>query len=191
MIKKMSLLLFLSTLFFIAAEAKAGKDTLPARHKKWLEEEVIYIIAPIEKEVFLKLQTDRERNLLIEAFWKHRDPTPGTQENEFKKEHYRRINYTNHFFGRGTPKPAWKTDRGRIYIILGEPNDIQRFEGESTTYPSIVWFYQGKTNLGLPPGFHLVFFQERGTGEYRLYSPLRDGPQALMPSYFGDPMDYL
>lgn len=189
--KKISFFFLLFALFFLIEEAKAKKDDLPAKYKMWLEEEVVYIIAPIEKEVFLKLQTDRERELFIEAFWKHRDPTPGTPENEFKKEHYHRINYVNHFFGRGTPKPGWKTDRGRVYIILGEPNDIQRFEGKTMTYASVVWFYQGKTNLGLPPGFHLVFFQEGGTGEYRLYSPLKDGPQALMTSYYGDPMDYL
>ncbi len=175
---------------FLQTKNLSIKD-LPERYRKWLEQEVVYIIVPLEREVFLKLQTDRERDLFIEAFWKHRDQTPGTPKNEAKEEHYRRINYVNHFFGRGTPKPGWRTDRGRMYIILGEPNDIQRFEGKSMTYPSEVWFYQGKTNLGLPPGFHLVFFQEGGTGEYRLYSPLNDGPQALMTSYYGDPMDYL
>jgi GWxTD domain-containing protein len=176
--------------FFLQAEKLSPKD-LPEKYRKWLEEEVVYIIVPLEREVFLKLETDRERALFIEAFWKQRDPVRATPENEFKEEHYRRINYSNQFFGRGTPKPGWRTDRGRIYIILGEPNDIQRFEGKVMTYPSEVWFYQGKTNLGLPPGFNLVFFQEGGLGEYRLYSPLKDGPQALMTSFYGDPYDYL
>jgi GWxTD domain-containing protein len=176
--------------FFLYAEKISPKD-LPEKYKKWLEEEVVYIILPLEREVFLVLKTDRERALFIEAFWKHRDPTQATPENESKEEHYRRINYANRFFGRGTPKPGWRTDRGRIYIILGEPNDIQRFEGTTMTYPSVVWFYQGKTNIGLPPGFHLVFFQEGGLGEYRLYSPLKDGPQALMPNIYVDPYDYL
>lgn len=189
--KKLSFIFLIVFLFFLYGELKAKTGDLPPRFKKWLEEEVVYIIAPLEREVFLKLDKDRERDLFIEAFWKHRDPTSGTPENEAKKEHYRRINYVNHFFGRGTPKLGWKTDRGRIYIILGEPNDIQRYEGKTTVYPSEVWFYQGKTNLGLPPGFHLVFFQEGGVGEYRLYSPLQDGPQALMTSYYGDPIDYL
>jgi GWxTD domain-containing protein len=185
-----ALFMFMTSIFLYAGIAQKSKD-LPSAYKKWLEEDVAYIITPVEKEVFLKLQTDRERDLFIEAFWKHRDPIAATPENEFKTEHYRRINYANHFFGRGMPKPGWKTDRGRVYIILGEPNDIQRFEGKTTVCPTEVWFYQGKTNVGLPPGFHLIFFQEGGTGEYRLYSPLRDGPQALMPSYHGDPMDYL
>ena len=167
------------------------QSALPERYEKWLEEEVVYIINPVEREVFLKLSTDRERDLFIEAFWRQRDPTPASEENEFKTEHYRRINYVNHFFGRGTPKPGWRTDRGRIYIILGEPNDIQRYDGETMIYPTEVWFYQGKTDLGLPAGFHLVFFRGGGIGDYELYSPAKDGPQALLTSYYGDPIDYL
>jgi GWxTD domain-containing protein len=184
-------LLIIIAVFFLCGSKKKETNNLPPRYKTWLEEDVVYIMAPIEREVFLKLETDRERDLFQEAFWKHRDPTPGTPANEFKQEHYRRINYANHFFGRGIPKPGWKTDRGRIYIILGEPNDIQRFEGKTMVYPSEVWFYQGLSKFGLPPGFHVVFFQQGGFGEFKLYSPLKDGPQALMTSYWGDAMDYL
>lgn len=164
---------------------------LPEKYRKWLEEEVVYIITPVEKEIFLKLKNDRERELFIEAFWKHRDPIPETEENEFKIEHYRRIEYANKYFGREATKPGWKTDRGRIYIILGPPNDIQRIEGKSEVYNCEIWFYQGKTDLGLPPGFNLLFFQEKGTGEMRLYSPTNDGPQALLTGYWGDSADYM
>lgn len=180
------LLLGSSSLF---SQKKISPSSLPEKYKKWLQEEVVYIITPLEREVFLQLATDRERDMFIEAFWKHRDPNPSTPENEFKTEHYRRISYANHFF-RESPKPGWMTDRGRMYIILGEPNDIQRYSGKSAIYPCEVWFYQGKTDLGLPPAFHLVFFQQGGIGEYRLYSPSKDGPQALMTSYEGDPIDY-
>lgn len=179
------------TICLFSCAVYSYETNLPKHHKKWLDEEVVYIIAPLEREVFLKLTSDRERDLFIEAFWKHRDPTPGTPENEVRTEHYRRLNYVNHFFGRETPKPGWKTDRGRVYIILGEPNDIQRFEGKSAIYPAEIWFYQGKTDLGLPAGFNLMFFQKGGSGEFKLYSPARDGPQALMPAYYGDPIDYL
>jgi len=189
--RKLFIILLTLVLFFSFSEAKPKKEELPKRYKEWLEEEVVYIIGPREREVFLQLETDRDRDLFIEAFWRHRDPTPGTPENEFKQEHYRRINYVNHFFGRTTPKAGWRTDRGRMYIILGEPQDLQRYEGKTQTYPTEVWFYQGKTSQGLPPGFNLVFFQEGGTGEYRLYSPVKDGPQALMTSYYGDPVNYL
>jgi GWxTD domain-containing protein len=119
-------------------------------YKKWLEEEVIYIISSTQKDVFLQMETDRERELFIQAFWKHRDPTSGTHENEFKNEHYRRINYANYTFGRSVPKPGWKTDRGRIYIIIGEPRDIERFTGEVQIHNSEVWFYQGLGKYGLP-----------------------------------------
>ncbi len=176
---------------FLFGSIKEKKETLPSLYKKLLEEEIVYIITPVEKEVFLKLKTDRERDLFIKAFWGIRDPNSLTQENEFKIEHYRRINHSNHFFGRATPRPGWRTDRGRIYIIMGEPNDIQRFEGKTTVHATEVWFYQGKTKLGLPPGFNLVFYQESFTGEYRLYSPAKDGPMALLINYYGSPMDYL
>lgn len=163
----------------------------PPRFKKWLEEEVCYIITPLEKEVFLQLQTDRERDPFIEAFWKHRDPTSGTPENEFKEEHYRRINYANHHFGRDGPWPGWKTDRGRIFIILGEPRGIDHYTGDTQIYNTEVWFYQGLTQYSLPSGFNLVFFQKEGVGEYVLYSPSADGPQALLTSYYGDQADYV
>lgn len=190
--KKISLFpLIILAFLVLSAEASPPKKELPATYKKWLEEEVVYIITPLEKEVFLKLQTDRERDIFIEAFWKHRDPMPETPENEFKTEHYRRINYANHYLGRETAKPGWKTDRGRIYIILGEPSSVEKFEAKSGIHPSEIWFYQGKEAFGLPPGFNLVFLQQGGAGEYKLYSPLKDGPKAFMPAYYGDPEDYL
>ncbi len=163
---------------------------LPERYKQWLDEEVVYIISPVEQDVFLKLQSDRERDLFIEAFWKQRDPTPGTPANEFRAEHLRRLAHANRVLGRDTTRAGWRTDRGRIYIILGEPQDIQRYEGRSGVYDTEVWFYQGKTDLGLPSGFNLVFFRPRGHGEYKLYSPVGDGPQALLTGYFGGPGDY-
>jgi GWxTD domain-containing protein len=172
-----------------SAGEKGQKPKLPENYRKWLDEEVVYIIAPMEREVFLKLQADRERDLFIEAFWKQRDPSPGSAENEFKTEHFRRITYANRYLGRDAPRPGWKTDRGRMYIILGEARDIQKFEGKSSTCDAEVWFYQGKTDLGLPAGFNLVFFKEGGNGEFKLYSPVGDGPQALLAGYFGGP-DY-
>ncbi len=172
------------------SEADAQKKELSKLHNKWLDEEVVYIITDLEKQIFNQLESDREQRLFIEAFWKQRDPTKGTPGNEFKTEHFRRINHVNHFYGRSTTKPGWRTDRGRIYIILGAPNDIQRYEGKSQIYNTEVWFYQDLTKFGLPAGFNLVFFQNGGVGEYELYSPLRDGPQALLTSYYGDSMDY-
>ena len=180
----------LLAILLVAAGLDAGPavsgSQLSAAHKAWIEDEVVYIITATERSVFLKLETDRERELFIEAFWRQRDPTPGTPENEFKAEHFRRIAHANSALGRETSRPGWKTDRGRIHIILGEPQDIERFEGKSSTYDTEVWFYQGKTDLGLPPAFYVVFFKERGSGEFRLYSPIGDGPQALMPGYLGD-----
>lgn len=172
---------------FAARAAPSGRQEagtkLAEPYKKWLEEEVVCIIAPAEREVFTKLRTDRERDLFIEAFWKQRDPTPGDAANEFKTEHFRRVAHADRALGRDAPRPGRRTDRGRVYIILGEPREVQRFEGKSQTYDAEVWFYQGKTDLGLPPAFNVVFFRGSGRGEYRLYSPVADGPQALMAGY--------
>ena len=186
---RLRLPLLLGTLLLagaLDAGQAAAKPKLLASHKTWLEEEAAYIISPTERSVFLKLGSDRERELFIEAFWKQRDPTPETPENEFKTEHFRRIAYANRTLGRDTSRPGWKTDRGRIYIILGEPQDIEKYAGKSSTYDTEVWFYQGKTDLGLPPAFYVVFFKPGGTGEFRLYSPIGDGPQALMSGYLGE-----
>ena len=103
------------------AAAPAAAANLPERFQKWIDEEVVYIITPAERDVFLALHTDRERDLFIDAFWKHRNPAPGSRENEFRKEHYRRIAYANQHLGLDAPMPGWKTDRGRMYILLGEP----------------------------------------------------------------------
>lgn len=192
MIKKILLFSFITAaVLSIDHSIQEKPGVLPDAYKKWLEEEVAYIITPTEREVFLKLQTKKERDIFMEAFWHQRDKLCNLPEGEARKEHYHRLNHANRYFGRGSIKPGWKTDRGRTYIILGEPDDIQRFEGKTQTYPAEIWFYQGKAALGLPPGFNLVFFQEGAIGEYRFYSPARDGPQALLTSYYGDPIDFL
>ena len=186
-------LVFLSISFLPAfnSQVKKSPKDLPQQYRKWFEEEVVYIITPKEKEVFLQLETDRERDLFIEAFWRHRDPTPNTPENEFKKEHYRRINYANQWFGKESPGPGWRTDMGRIYITLGEPKTIDRFINLSEIYPTIIWFYGGMTEYSLPNAFSVVFFKKQGIGEYELYSPVKYGPQYLLSGYKGDPTDYM
>ncbi len=167
-------------------EDKARENT-PQHFKDWLEKDVVYIITPKEKEIFLQLESDKERNIFINAFWKQRDPTPGTPQNEFKEEHYRRIAYANKYFGRGTTREGWQTDRGRIYIVLGPPLDIGRYEVESYVHPARIWTYEGKPEFGVPSHFNIVFFKKGGIGEFVLYSPAQDGPANLLVNYQGDP----
>jgi GWxTD domain-containing protein len=162
---------------------------LPERYKKWLDEEVVYIITPKEREVFLKLQTDKEREIFIEAFWKQRDPTPGTPANEFREEHYKRVQYATQFYGRSTPVPGWRTDRGRIYIILGEPRSIEQYDNVQNVYPTEIWLYQLDPASGLPAAFNVIFFRENGTGDYILYSPSQHGPKSLIAAVVGDFQD--
>ncbi|MEW6455437.1 MAG: GWxTD domain-containing protein [Acidobacteriota bacterium] len=160
--------------------SKDSKNSLSEKWKKWLEEEVVYITSPKEKEIFLSLKSDRERETFVEAFWLQRDPTPGTPANEFKEEHYRRIEYVNKFLGRDTVRPGWMTDRGRVYIVLGEPMEIQRYETYQNIYPAELWYYHGDTSLGFPPYFYILFYKDKGIGEYKLYSPAGDGPEKLI-----------
>lgn len=176
---------------FLEGEEKSAKD-LSLRFKKWLEEEVVYIITPKEKEVFIQLETDKERELFIEAFWKQRDPTPGTPENEFRAEHYRRIDYANQRFGVGSPKPGWRTDRGRIYIILGEPMSRDSYTTQRELRDTEIWFYNDMTKYGLPLAFNVVFYRKGLGSDFELYSPNNDGPQAFFiqnPQL--DPADYV
>jgi GWxTD domain-containing protein len=173
--------------FLAPAPAGAGdKIVLPERYQKWLDQEVVYIITSRERDVFLQLQTDKEREIFIGAFWRQRDPTPGTERNEFREEHYRRLQYANSMYGRSTPLPGWKTDRGRIYIILGAPKNIESYDQVMNVYPTEIWFYLGDASLGLPTGFNVIFFKRAGTGDYVLYSPTEDGPQSLIADSMGN-----
>jgi GWxTD domain-containing protein len=186
-IKRKPVLPLIALLLGLAALAEAAiADTQAsrpsARHRKWLEEEVVYIISPVERKVFLQLQSDRERDLFIEAFWKHRDPTPGTPENEFKEEHAKRLAHVNRIYGRSAPMPGWRTDRGRIYVILGEPMSVLHYDNNPELRPCEVWYYQGLTRLGLPDGLQLIFYQE-GAGDFQLYRPAQDGPMALIQNW--------
>jgi GWxTD domain-containing protein len=128
-------------------------------YKKWLDEDVRYIITDEEKSAFKQLSNDEERDNFIEAFWARRDPTPDTVENEFKEEHYQRIAYANEHFAAGIP--GWKTDRGRMYIMYGKPDEIDSHPsggtyerpmeeggGETSTYPFETWRYRYLEGIG-------------------------------------------
>src|SRR3984893_14449277 len=96
---------------------------LATPYKKWLDEDVAYIISSDERKSFLQLQTNEEREQFIEQFWQRRNPDPDSTDNPFKEEHYRRIAYANEHFASGIP--GWKSDRGRIYIMYGKPDDLE------------------------------------------------------------------
>jgi len=107
------------------ARAKSEKDLkreLDSQYRKWLDEDVVYIISPEERSSFLHLSTNEEREQFIEAFWQRRNPDPESADNTFKEEHYRRIAYANEHFASGIP--GWKTDRGRIYIMWGPADEV-------------------------------------------------------------------
>jgi GWxTD domain-containing protein len=145
--------------------------------KRWINEDVAYIITDDEKRAWKKLQTDDEREQFIEAFWRRRDPDPDTEVNEYLEEHYERVAYANQHFASGIP--GWKTDRGRIYIMYGPPNEKETHPsggsyerpsyeggGSTTTYPFEVWFYRYLPGVG--SGIEIEFVDPTGTGEYRI-----------------------
>jgi len=185
------LFLFILATFSLPSQKKGSAKDLSPVFRTWLEEEVVYIITPTEKEVFLQLETDRERVQFMEAFWKYREPNPNTPENVFKEEHYRRIKYANQYFGKEGPGAGWRSAMGRIYIILGEPGYIERYENMAEVYPMVIWSYSARPELGLLQAFEVAFFKRGGIGEYELYSPVRFGPQELLIHYKGDRSDYL
>ena len=138
---------------------KALKQELRGPYKKWLDEDVVWIITDQERQAFKQLSNDEERDQFIEAFWQRRDPTPDTEENEYKEEHYRRIAYANEHFAAGVP--GWKTDRGRIYIMYGPPDEIESHPsggtyerpmeeggGETSTFPFEDWRYRYLEGIG-------------------------------------------
>src|SRR6266403_673326 len=138
---------------------KRFKQEVSSSYKKWLNEDVAYIITDEERAAFKQLSNDEERDNFIEAFWQRRDPTPDTVENEFKEEHYRRIAYANEHFAAGVQ--GWRTDRGRIYIMYGPADEIESHPsggsyerpmeeggGETSTFPFEDWRYRYIEGIG-------------------------------------------
>src|ERR1700738_69778 len=155
---------------------KAAKE-LDTPYKQWLNEDVIYIISPEERQAFLQLETNEEREQFIEQFWLRRSSTPDLPENDFKEEHYRRIAYANEHFASGIP--GWKTDRGRMYIMWGPADEVESHPtggtydrpmeeggGSTTTYPFETWRYRYMEGIG--QNIILEFVGPSGSGQDRL-----------------------
>jgi len=161
------------------ADAKKSRDAENASRAllRWIDEDVQYIITPEERKAWKGLKTDEEREQFIEAFWLRRDPTPDTIDNETKDEHYERIAYANEHFASGIP--GWKTDRGRIYIMYGKPDEIESHPsggtydrpieeggGTTSTFPFEKWRYRYIENIGNE--VILEFVDPSMSGEYRM-----------------------
>src|SRR5882672_6090992 len=153
------------------------KPELKKAYKDWLDKDVAYIITDEERKAFKKLETDDERERFIEEFWRRRDPDPDTDENEFREEYYERVAYANEHYASGIP--GWKTDRGRIYITWGKPDEVESHPsggtynresyeggGSTSTYPFEKWFYRYLPGVG--SGIEIEFVDPTGSGEYRI-----------------------
>jgi GWxTD domain-containing protein len=173
--KKIAILFFiLGTLSSISAQ----QNLLPA-HKEWLDL-VSPIITKAERDVFLALKTDEERNRFIQIFWKQRDPLPDTNENEFYQEYMSRVQFADAQFGHETSKKGSQTERGIFYLLLGPPLERISYTTQSQLMPMELWSYRGEVQYGLPDFFYLIFYQPQGLGEYRLYHPGIEGPEKLI-----------
>ncbi len=158
-------------------QEKKLKQELQGPYRKWLNQDVVWIITDEERAAFKQLSNDEERDQFIEQFWLRRDPTPDTVENEFKEEHYRRIAYANEHFASGIP--GWKTDRGRMYIVFGPPDNIETHPsggyyqrpmdeggGATSTYPFEVWNYRYIEGVG--QNIEIEFVDPTMSGEYHM-----------------------
>jgi GWxTD domain-containing protein len=156
---------------------KAIQKEMESPYKKWLTEEVPYIITDEERSTFKKFSTDEEREQFIEQFWERRNPSPGSPENEFKEEYYRRIAYANEHYASGIP--GWKADRGRIYIMYGPADEVDSHPsggtydrppeeggGQTAAFPFEQWRYRYIDGIGT--NVILEFVDPTMTGEYHL-----------------------
>ncbi len=175
--------LVLALIFLLTAGGSPArgseKEKLPTRYREWLEKDVVYIITKEERNAFLEMKGDEERDKFIERFWEIRNPTPGAPTNPYKEEHYRRLEYANQYFGKESGTDGWRTDRGRVYITLGPPQQKALYLGYQKLRPMEIWFYSF-SHPALPPFFYVLFYQRDNIADFRLYSPYMDGPQKLV-----------
>ncbi len=174
------LMICISGGFGLGTTQETKKEPLSEWSKQWLEEVVPYIITEAEKSVFLSLPNEEERGRFIQAFWEKKDPDPSTPENEFKIAYYKRIAIANKLFG-FSKKDGWRTDRGKIFILLGSPQEIQRdFTPTGSSFAVYhgtreIWNYWGIENPRLPYNLEIVFVDRFGLGDYVLQESLSMG----------------
>jgi hypothetical protein len=173
----------------VSGKVRKVEKEVKEAYKRWLSNDVSYIITKEERRAFMALQTDEERENFIESFWRRRDPDPDTEENEYREEYYERIAYANERFTSGIP--GWKTDRGRVYIAWGKPDSIESHPsggaydrpsyeggGSTSTYPFEIWFYRHLDGVG--DGLEIEFVDPTGSGEYRIARNANEKDALLM-----------
>jgi GWxTD domain-containing protein len=174
---RFSVLVFCIVSATFALRCSASNSTkLPPKYAEWLKKDVVYIITNDERTAFRALTSDEAREKFIEHFWEVRNPNPGAPTNQYREEHYKRLQYASDHFG--SHGNGWATDMGRIYITLGAPAQKARYVAQSGVRGMEIWFYES-AHPALPPFFNIVFY-EKDFGDFRLYSPYMDGPQKLV-----------
>lgn len=173
--KKTIILFFILALPFFTPPSAFSQES--ESWQQWLDD-VEPIITKAEEEVFRSLKTEEDRMRFINSFWRARDPDLQTPQNEFKLDYYKRLNYANNRLH------GIKSDRGRIYMILGEPIERQNFAGSEQVVECELWTYQSEGRPGLPPFMNLIFYKRRDVGDYELFYPgMHTAKDILSPGY--------
>jgi GWxTD domain-containing protein len=175
--QKLLLVLLISVLFASFLNALYTATKKPEAWKNWLDE-VHLIMTKAEESVFYSLKTEEDRKRFQEQFWKARDPKPETPYNEYKIEFYRRLKYAD------TQLEGPNSDRGRIYILLGEPFEKRNFSGYEAVVDCELWIYRAEGRPGLPPFMHILFYRPRNFGRYKQFHPgLHNALDIISPGY--------
>lgn len=164
-------------LLLAAAPKRQDDEAVAVNLARWLDGPVKYLAAAEEMKAFKKLKTDDARAVFIEKFWARRDSTRDTLINEYRQQFWQRVRETNDLF-LDTPGPGWSSDRGRIYILLGPPTEIQddidvaTEAGPTAGHGLIRWIYEGRgPRTGQEPVV-VVPFVRNMSGEYKIsYDP--------------------
>jgi GWxTD domain-containing protein len=163
-----------------SATESAAEKMLPPAYARWVKGPISYLITPQEKDVFLRLVTNEERDEFVKQFWERRNPNPGSPKNVFKGEFYRRIAYADqHFAYSGVP--GWKTDMGHVYIAWGPPNEMENHP-KGRPHPVDDWYYNhiprvsdnvsgGRAKVTLV-GVKVIFIDRTGNGDFQFASSI-------------------
>jgi GWxTD domain-containing protein len=170
-----------SCAFYLFPKTETNTETKSEKKQTWKQwlREVDVIMTELERSVAKKLKTEEEHERFIELFWRARNPEPKNPVNQFQMEFYKRLHYADTFYG------GPHTDRGKIYILLGNPENKSTFSGSEMLIECEVWSYEGKDIPGLPPYINLIFYKPRDLGDFQLFQPGMNKPRELLsPMYY-------
>src|SRR6476620_5994592 len=167
------LLLFALLSLTLASPSPAADRRLAQlgpQYRQWLED-VALLLRKEEKEAFLDLKENYQRDGFIQKFWASRDPSPETPQNELKETWYARLEEVRKAYGNVTE------DRARLFLFHGPADRTWRTDCQLAVWPLEIWYYARSERL--PAGFYAIFYQPQGGGPYHLWMPA-DGTDVVL-----------